>query len=414
MKEDNINKVQACLSIVKAHFEANTTDDFKYHNWKHTHKVYSNVSLMADATEAVTEEEKELLQIAALFHDTCIFDGRSMHEQKGAEYAEKVLSELDYSAEGIEQVKTLILATQVCYIPQNYLEEIISDADTAHLSEEAYMSSSFVDLFKEMNAFEKISPKQWLEETLDFFNNHSYISAYAQSNLIKGKMDNKDQLEALDDSGLEAILGAEEKGNSGKKEVKQVVKEVLKQEANRKKKKQKVGAPERGVETVYRVTLRNHVSLSSIADNKANTLISVNAIIISIVLSTLLPKFDNNHHLIIPALTLLIFSILTIIFAIISTIPRTSHGSITRNDVENKKGNLLFFGNFHNMDIDEYEWSMDELLKDRDYLYKSLTRDLYYLGRVLKQKYTYLRISYFTFAVGLSITIGLFIIYLPQ
>ena len=50
---------------------------------------------------------------------------------------------------------------------------------------------------------------------------------------------------------------------------------------------------------MFRVALRNHITLSDIADTKANILLSVNAIIISLVLSNLLPKLDNpsNHYL---------------------------------------------------------------------------------------------------------------------
>ena len=61
--------------------------------------------------------------------------------------------------------------------------------------------------------------------------------------------------------------------------------------------------PDRGIDTLFRVTLNNHTRLSDIADSKANILLSVNAIIISIALSTLLPKlasekslFDHAHN----------------------------------------------------------------------------------------------------------------------
>ena len=63
-------------------------------------------------------------------------------------------------------------------------------------------------------------------------------------------------------------------------------------------KKNKNAVPERGVETMFRVALKNHMTLSNIADTKANILLSVNAIIMSLALSTLLPVLDNpsNHY----------------------------------------------------------------------------------------------------------------------
>lgn len=133
-------------------------------------------------------------------------------------------------------------------------------------------------------------------------------------------------------------------------------------ESEKKKKKKDLSNPEKGIETVFRTSLRNHINLSSIADNKANTLISVNAIIISIVLSALFPKLDTNPSFIYPGVTFLFFSITTIIIAIMSVIPKTTHGIITRDQVQQKKGNLLFFGNFHAMPIEDFEWGMDEIM----------------------------------------------------
>jgi hypothetical protein len=183
-------------------------------------------------------------------------------------------------------------------------------------------------------------------------------------------------------------------------------KKLLKKE--RKKNEPKFNA-EKGIETMFRVALRNHLSLSQIADDKANTLISVNAIILSIVLSALFPKLDSNPGLLYAGISLILVSIITIIIATLSTIPKTSQGVITEVDVKNKKGNLLFFGNFHKMSLKEYEWGVGELMKDGDYLYSSLTRDLYFLGLVLNRKYSLLRYGYFVFVIGLIVSIALFV-----
>ena len=68
-------------------------------------------------------------------------------------------------------------------------------------------------------------------------------------------------------------------------------------------------------------------------------------------------------------------------------------------------GNLLFFGNFHKMKLDEFEWAMGEMMKDRDYLYGSLTKDLYFLGLVLNRKYNLLRATYAVFIVGIILSV---------
>jgi len=157
----------------------------------------------------------------------------------------------------------------------------------------------------------------------------------------------------------------------------------------------------RGVETMFRTSLRNHLALSSIADGKANTMLSINAIIISITVSVLLPAFEENPKLILPTVMLLIVCLITIIFAVLSTRPSITSGTFLKSDIENKSANLLFFGNFHNMALEDFQWGIREMMIDKDFLYGSLTRDLYNLGKVLAQKYRYLRVCYNVFMYGL-------------
>jgi len=175
------------------------------------------------------------------------------------------------------------------------------------------------------------------------------------------------------------------------------------------KKAIKTRMPERGIETVFRLTSRNHIRLSAIADNKANTLISINAIIISIVLSILIDKLELSTHLIVPTVVMLATCVITIILAILSTKPKVTHGGITRDDIKNRRGNLLFFGNFYDMSLADYEWGMNELMNDRDFLYHNLIQDVYYLGLVLEKKYRYLRWAYTIFMFGLILSVVAFL-----
>ncbi len=107
---------------------------------------------------------------------------------------------------------------------------------------------------------------------------------------------------------------------------------------------------------------------------------------------------------------MLMSSVITIIFAILSTRPKVTSGIFTREDVEAKKVNLMFFGNFYKMPLHEYDWAMNEMMKDRDYLYSTMIKDLYYLGLVLQRKYNLLRIAYNLFMTGIIITVIAFVI----
>jgi len=236
------------------------------------------------------------------------------------------------------------------------------------------------------------SNEEWTKENLNFLlNKHRFYTDYALK-----------KWQPLKEKNLILVQ---------KKIEKQEKKEADKIEEENKK-KDKVEKPDRGVDTLFRVTLGNHTRLSGIADSKANILLSVNAIIISIALSSIIPKLDSpkNAHLVIPTFIMLMSSVVTIIFAILSTRPKVTSGFFTREDVEGKKVNLMFFGNFYKMPLQEYDWAMNEMMKDRDYLYSTMIKDLYYLGLVLQRKYNLLRIAYNFFMIGIIITVIAFVI----
>ena len=121
----------------------------------------------------------------------------------------------------------------------------------------------------------------------------------------------------------------------------------------------------------------------------------------------LIPKLDNpsNTYLIWPTLIFIVFSIASMLLAVLATRPNITTGTFDKDDVKNKKVNILFFGNFHRMKLDDYEWAIAEMLKDRDYIYSSLAKDLYFLGLVLNRKYTILRWTYTIFMLGMIISV---------
>jgi hypothetical protein len=53
------------------------------------------------------------------------------------------------------------------------------------------------------------------------------------------------------------------------------------------------------------------------------------------------------------------------------------------------------------MSLEDYEHGLQEMMNDRDYLYGTMTKDIYFLGKVLGKKYRYLRVCYSIFMYGL-------------
>jgi hypothetical protein len=93
------------------------------------------------------------------------------------------------------------------------------------------------------------------------------------------------------------------------------------------------------------------------------------------------------------------------VLAVLATRPNVTQGKFTPEDVKQKKVNLLFFGNFHRMSLDDYERAIGVLVKDKDYIYSSLTKDLYFLGLVLNRKYKILRWTYTIFMIGIIVSV---------
>jgi len=368
---------------------------FVYHNLAHTQRVAAKSKELSELSN-ISDKEKEHLELAAWFHDTGFTKGSKAHEKESSKIASAFLEKHNYPENDIKSVVNLILATEIDYEPSNDLEKIIRDADSSHIGSKNY--DEICALLRkewELTCDKTLSESEWLDENINWLTTkHRFYSDVASSKWDERKGKNLSQL-----------LKAQKKLNHDTTKLKH-----KKDELNFKK--SKVELPERGIETMFRVALRNHITLSDIADTKANILLSVNAIIISLILSNLLSKLDNpsNNYLIWPTVIFALFTVISIVLSVLATRPNVTSGKFTKEDVANKKVNLLFFGNFHKMKLDEFEWAMQEMMQDRDYLYGSLTKDLYFLGLVLNRKYSLLRTTYTVFMLGIIISVIAFAI----
>ncbi len=189
------------------------------------------------------------------------------------------------------------------------------------------------------------------------------------------------------------------------------VAEGKKNKKNKKKNKADDGklGSSRGIETMFRTSYRTHLDLSQMADNKANIMISINGIIISVVIASVSPKIDSNPWLLVPTTVLLVGCVTSLVYAVLSARPRVTSNLVTLEDVRSNRANILFFGNFVNMNQTDFLDGMVALLGDTDKLYTSMMRDLYSLGGVLARKYRLLRTAYTLFMISLVVSVVLFI-----
>ncbi|MFT6828008.1 MAG: putative metal-dependent HD superfamily phosphohydrolase [Roseivirga sp.] len=365
---------------------------FVYHDHYHTERVVDASQSIGKAS-GLSEDELEIVAIAAWFHDTGYRSGCNNHEKDSAKIAEEFLAKQEYTSEKIVKVVGCIMATQMPQKPKKLIEEVLCDADLHHLacSDYSKMSEKMRQEIEHIKGH-KINAEDWNRMNLNFFKEHEYFTAYG-----------KEYLQPIKKTNLKEIK-KQKKEKKGDSEYTAKLEEKV-----RKLEDKLLLKPDRGIETMFRTTSKNHLELSGMADNKANIMISVNTIILSVVVSVLIRKLYEYPNLIIPTVMLIVVCLSTIVMSILATRPNVSSGMFTDEEVMAKKTNLLFFGNFHKMKLDRYEWGMKEMMKDSDYLYGSMIKDIYFLGVVLGKKYKLLRLAYTIFMIGFVLSILAFV-----
>lgn len=399
--------LQRTEAYVREHFLENMPEKYVFHDMDHTVQIVAAARLIGEGFQ-LDSHNMLLLELATWFHDTGYAQGPEDHEERSGMYAEKFLKN-EISAEDIEIIKGCIRATKVPQNPQNQLEEIICDADLSHLGTEHYWDRTG-KLRQEFVVARQIimSEQEWVDFELNFMLNHEYHTPVAQElfnkrkakhiqQLLKQKRRlNPDKAPTVDEL---ALLDDKEKTGEINKTLRDYEREL---------KTDRMG---RGVETMYRTTYRTHTNLSAMADSKANIMLSVNAIVISILVSNIassMAMLQKFPAFIAPVALLILTCLVSMVFATLSTRPKVTEGKVTKEAILQRKANLLFFGNFYNMSLDEFQWGVNEMLRDPDFLYSSMSRDLYFLGIVLAQKYRYLSLCYNVFMFGLIISMAAF------
>lgn len=397
MKTNDKQIIRLAEQKVADLYESMKPENLVYHSIDHTRSVVERANEIAAHYE-LPEKDIVVLNIAAWFHDTGhLYTDPSTHEQKSVAIMKEWIADKEGYADLADEIAQAIGATKLSVEPEGLVQEIIKDADTYHFGTRDFKKMDKA-MKKEM-AMRNLGGmvRSWQENTLALLQSHQYYTSYCKGLLEEQKQKNiekvKKKTEKLPPENISpSVLPASEtKGKSNAKSG-------------------PAGIVTKGIQTMLRLTSENHMRLSEMADNKANILISVNAIIISVILTVLIRKIEVDRHLAIPTMIFLATSLTTIVLSILATRPKITKGNFTREDILNRKTNLLFFGNFFKSELEEYKWGMSTMMKDPDYLYGTLVDDIYYLGIVLGRKYRLVRIAYSVFMIGLVVSAFAFII----
>jgi len=158
---------------------------FLYHNLQHTKDVVNTVNEIAENT-GLNNEEKEMLLIAAWFHDAGYIKSMDNHEELSSEIAEAYLKKRNYPTVKINTIKRMILSTRIPQNPKNNLEMILCDADLAYMGSEILTEK--IELLREewkKTLNKSFSDYEWLSKNIIFIESNSFHTNYAKEKFGK-------------------------------------------------------------------------------------------------------------------------------------------------------------------------------------------------------------------------------------
>jgi predicted metal-dependent HD superfamily phosphohydrolase len=393
-KAEKSELLKQAKAYVTQLFEERLPKQLVYHSLDHTVAVVKEARKLGEDT-GLSAPDQETLLLAAWFHDvgyTEVYDG---HEYRSMEMAKDWLTQQHYAPERIALVQDLIRATHRNEPVETDLQQLLVDADMSGMGREDFFANA--ELLRaewETTLGKTYSSTEWAESQLDFLHSAKFHTDAAKSRY----------------------------GEQFKANIKEQRDRLKKTEKKKKKKDEEENGtfaePKRGIETMFRTMYSNHMKLSDMADKKANMMISLNAVLLSVIITylgakagtksgVLSPTIVNNPVLTIPIGLLLATALGSVVSAILCAQPDVTSFKWLKKSPQiatNRRVNLLFFGNFSKLSLDDFQNGMTEIMGKKDALYTNMVTDIYYLGDVLTRKYRLLRISYTIFMVGLILT----------
>ncbi len=364
-------------------FRKELPEGMHYHDFLHTRETAEATAEIAGAYD-LDDTELQTLLLAAWLHDTGYAVDYNDHETESKKIAQKFLDQ-KIPEQQLEKVLALIDATRPKHKPESLYEEIIKDADSINIGKKRFFRKGILlRLEWEKNKEFNDSDARWAERQLKFLTSKCFYTKYAR----------------------------EEYGSRLAKNIEKQSQMAVKAEINEVK-RQKLG---RGIETMYRSVYRSHIDLSSMADSKANMMISINTIIVSIIMAAIGSGFTLTGHdflkhirFTVPMALLILGCMISVAFAIISASPNVTNQKVKKKDIIERKSSVLFFGNFVDLKLDRFIADLKLLRDDQEIVYDNMSIDIYYLGHVLRRKYRLLNYCYMSFLTTLCICVLTFL-----
>lgn len=376
--------LEAVEKYVKKLMEENLPIHIYFHDFKHTQNVKNQAILLGEKMK-LKAEDLEVLTLAALFHDTGFTVSYKRHEEESQAIASTYLKNKNYPDHKIKQVLQLVHVSRTNVAPASLMEKILVDADTSHLGQKKYRTVSELLWKERIKNLPDYQPSEldWRRENYAFLQNHNYYTKAAKKEYGERKSINLKK-------ARKRLLKAEKK------------REVLLDEFSITKNKAAL--------TMFKTALRNHIDLTAIADQKANMMLSITALILTIGMPVFASYLGEKVFLLVPSVIFMLTCIITMVFATLSTRPIKMDGETDISKINTGKTNLFFFGNFYNIDLTPYQEAIKKVIANKENLDNSIINDLYFLGLSLGDKFRHLRTCYNVFIIGMILALLSFLI----
>lgn len=362
-----------------------------FHSYRQANEIVKNVNTLAQANGS-TEREWETAVLAGWFYNVGYLFSYTEPATKSIELADKFLTAHDFTKEKKAVILNTIRGVHERRIPSRPELELLADAvNSVVYSPSFFEHSPLWKLERELVLQHQYERIEWSSFLMEQLRDARFYTSHAKVNY-----------EPLVANHIVSLK-------------QQIEKQRRREERDEQPSNRKFSSLEprinSGVQTFFRTNYRTHINLSAIADQKANIMISVNAILISVIISVISYRnmTETNPAVLMPVLIFLVTGLASLIFAVLAARPKVTSIINDGTPIEEAKKHLVFFGNFVSLQVDKYEELMEEMFQDTELLYGNLSRDLYYLGKVLDKKYKFLSISYNIFMVGFVATVLTFL-----
>lgn len=393
----NNNLLAEAGKFVLDFFNEHGKPGLTYHNYQHAVELsgmVEKISASGETGQSYPEEVIEIARLAAWFYNTGFLKNYDFPAEQSGVIAKTFLENHQFSEGSTERVLNCLGVAKAGNVPVAEEQQLFSDALNGLQHTDAFFEKSpFLRLEWELLQNRYLSNFDWNQVLLQQLLQTRFYTPFGKLNFEPILSKNIQAQKSKVEKSILTGGTADEEGTLRK--FQSIHKKI----------------PPSAIQTFYRTNYRNHINLSAIADNKANIMISINAILISVLISLLTYKniTETTPIVLMPAVIFIVINMISLVFAVLAIRPKVTSLHNEETNPEVLKRNIVFFGNFVNLDLEKYEEAVDAMFRDGELLYGNMARDLYYLGKVLDKKYRYLTLAYNTFMFGFVTTVVTFL-----